>query len=419
MRLSLVFGSVLALGITGAVFAALPADEPPVPPKPALAADDKKPVAPPVAKGADVKPALGAPKLAHSFDVTSNSARALVWNPSGTYVALEGEKQHELLKQMRPAYIMLSPNGLTRETPGAGAPGEFLLAASNDGKGYATVLREDGLISGKHRLTFWASGDSGKGFGLRYTVARSVALDSTPTSNYTLSDDEKTYRAILVHNGVGADGVRFEVIEAGTKDRDAQKSLLKLGAGYILLAPNGARAAHAPTDKAVCVYDVDAGKKLFETTLPVSDKPSPEKTWRMAFSRDGTRLCVATGLGRLVVFDATGKALSELEGTDMIEAHPVTLSSDGRLLVCSVQMYKVEEARPGFGGKQPVVKNYRPTGASLVVWNTDTGKVLKSWGYSGSVVLAFSPTPPLLVVAERNGENLVRVGFWDFAADAK
>jgi hypothetical protein len=52
-----------------------------------------------------------------------------------------------------------------------------------------------------------------------------------------------------------------------------------------------------------------------------------------------------------------------------------------------------------------------------MVWDTQTGKVVKSWNRSPQV--AFCPTRPVLAVLEQNGESGTRVGFWDFAAEVE
>ena len=53
----------------------------------------------------------------------------------------------------------------------------------------------------------------------------------------------------------------------------------------------------------------------------------------------------------------------------------------------------------------------------LTVWDTRTGKALKTW--PGTPLVAFCPTRPILAMAERNGDGDTRLGFWDFAADVE
>ena len=64
----------------------------------------------------------------------------------------------------------------------------------------------------------------------------------------------------------------------------------------------------------------------------------------------------------------------------------------------------------GWGG-------YEVTRSFLTVWDTQTGKVVKSWNRGPHV--AFSPTLPILAMVERNGDNETRIGFWDFAPEVE
>lgn len=57
-----------------------------------------------------------------------------------------------------------------------------------------------------------------------------------------------------------------------------------------------------------------------------------------------------------------------------------------------------------------------PAGEFLNVWDTRTGKLVKSWPANFPVV-AFHPTKPILAVLEHNGQNQTRLGLWDFAAE--
>ena len=53
----------------------------------------------------------------------------------------------------------------------------------------------------------------------------------------------------------------------------------------------------------------------------------------------------------------------------------------------------------------------------LTVWDTQTGKVLKSW--DRSPLVAFNPARPVLAILEPNGENTTRLGLWDFSAEVE
>jgi hypothetical protein len=386
-------------------------------------ADDKKPDEPRPGAKAEAKPALGAPRLGRTIDVPALQPLGLVWNAKGTHVALSGAQSNDKLKQWQPAFRLISPDEPTNGILGTGAPNEFLLAPTSDGKGYVTILREDSLISGRHRLAFWAYGTTK--FGTTgYSVARTVSLDPARAFQYTLTEDEKAYRAVLALDGGLADAPRFEVIEAGTKDGEPQKSLLKLEAGTVVLSAGGTRAAHlSENGKTVTVYDVDSAKKLSACALEQPKRSAPSRDWYVLLSPDGSRLLAWNGLGRAHVFDTTtGNATPLLEGAKIVELYKnrASFSGDGRLFACLLETYReyVQELVVT-DGKKVTETRYRSAEQQLAVWSTETGKLLKSWKTNGGLYVAFSPTRPVLAVAEQNGENAVRVGFWDFAAEVK
>jgi hypothetical protein len=106
--------------------------------------------------------------------------------------------------------------------------------------------------------------------------------------------------------------------------------------------------------------------------------------------------------------------LSELEGlaTATVQTYPepFAFSGDGRLLALRGEYQEPPElkGRPGFRSV--------PGRGFLTVWDTRTGKVVKSWNRSPQV--AFCPTRPVLAMMEANGDN-TRIGFWDFSAEVE
>jgi hypothetical protein len=112
----------------------------------------------------------------------------------------------------------------------------------------------------------------------------------------------------------------------------------------------------------------------------------------------------------------TGEPLPALEGTDLMATVPApgSFSGDGRLLALVGTRY-VGQKTPGLGKLEQTV--YEPAGDFLTVWDTQTGKVLKSWDRRGKTEVAFNPVRPLLAILEPNGEE-TRLGLWDFAAEA-
>ncbi|MBM3981061.1 MAG: hypothetical protein FJ304_12390 [Planctomycetes bacterium] len=135
------------------------------------------------------------------------------------------------------------------------------------------------------------------------------------------------------------------------------------------------------------------------------------------FSNDGRRFVVSRTAGQTVVVNAdTGSALPALQQLPLARTSPHrhAFTADGRLLVLAWTDAREPKKMPGGG---PGLGGFAPRPTALSVWDTRTGKLLKSWPSSPRV--AFHPTKPILAILEPNGTENTRVGFWDFAADGK
>lgn len=168
------------------------------------------------------------------------------------------------------------------------------------------------------------------------------------------------------------------------------------------------------------VYDVDRGAKASEYKFPPA-KPEPLRKGgeHVFFSPTGGHLIATYGLARASVLDVgEGKWLPELEGGESMyiygDAHAFT--GDGRLLAAVCTPYTRVTTKSAAGKEQTALK---PGTVVLTVWDTRTGKALKTWKNASSVRVAFNPVRPLLAVLEPNGETKTRVGFWDFAAEVE
>jgi hypothetical protein len=120
----------------------------------------------------------------------------------------------------------------------------------------------------------------------------------------------------------------------------------------------------------------------------------------------GDHLVISFGVSRPVVLNArTGVALPPLQsdGRYFYEGSRTAFSSDGRLL--AVSGYAVDAEREG--GPPPEVRFN-----TLRVWDTTTGRVLRSWNALNAAI-GFHPSLPVLAVAEMNGDK-TRLGIWDF-----
>lgn len=427
MRATVLLGSVLALGVAGAVFAALPATAPPVPPKPpevARAADPNADEKQPAEKGT----AFGAPRLARAFDEPIAQLHAMVWNAKGTHLALQGFEDPKKMSFTRVSLFPLDATAVPISGTRWGA--EVLVAVTPDGTGAVTLLRESQLISGNHRLTFLApkaiGGFGGGPMGIAGLEAtRTVKLEPSSAQDHAFAPDLKSFRMLVPVERADAEKRSWDVMEVSAETGEVGKRLLELPDGEIVLSPDGRRAALLGEPvKGVTVSDVGAGKTLFDAGLPPPGDPTNSHgVSRMAFSRDGGVLVVSLGRGSSVVLDVpTGRRRPALEGADLFKLHPSggSFSPDGRLLACVAQRYKTEEfTDKGNDGRSVQRKRYATNGAVLVVWDTTTGKLVKLWPAEGLFGVAFNPVRPLLAVAESNGTTGTRVGFWDFAAEVK
>jgi RNA polymerase sigma factor (sigma-70 family) len=449
MRALVLLGSVLVLGVAGAVFAALPASAPPVPPKPPLAAapgsqPDEEPK--PADKAADKPTFTAAPRKLRSFDVKLTGYPTPLWNATGTHLALRGA---EVTGRQQFPDPNRGPQVTTRSAVQVLAPDQNgqsglleiaedarLAAVLPDGSGYVSDIREHHLISGNHQLSV---------VPFKGTV-KTVDLELPETHGYAFAADMKTFRTVAYERAAGKGVVKLDVLEVDAATGKAKKSLLKIDYDQYALSTNGKRLA--TLDKAaskVVVYDLDTGKTVSEAAIPgdkLADLPPTVRNYgfnpsfggggsdrqpapSLALSPDGKRLVVARAVGQVVVLNTdTGDALPALYGTKDARVAPEAhcFSGDGRLLAMSGSTYKLGKSKPvggtGFGKpKEPERTVWEYETPFLTVWDTQTGTALKTWGQGSHV--AFNPARPLLAILEPNGDSKTRVGFWDFAAEVK
>ncbi|VTR95545.1 sigma-70 family rna polymerase sigma factor : RNA polymerase sigma factor, sigma-70 family OS=Singulisphaera acidiphila (strain ATCC BAA-1392 / DSM 18658 / VKM B-2454 / MOB10) GN=Sinac_6419 PE=4 SV=1: Sigma70_r2: Sigma70_r4_2 [Gemmata massiliana] len=456
VRKTFVFGLVLTVAVTGAVFAATPRENalPPDPPKvPAvveLPAEQPKPKE--EAKTVEKATTFATtPKLRHSFDLSvgwgqpwfgtrpARTSRSLGWN-TVELGAVRGTVR---------LFGCSGPQAILNQLPVILTRGAHLVAVAPNGKGIITDLREYKLISGHHHLAYWSEGNNqppgGGGEGgsgpaslvkPMLVISKTVKLDSTETRGYTFAAEGKTFRTRAWEDAATSGPENLEVLEVDATNGKIIKSLMKVKYGESTLSPDGKRLAVLDNEMTkVTVYDVDRGEKLSESTLPTDstvelpggktvDIPIHPEPQLLKFSPDGRRLVVSRGIGRSRVLNTdTGATLPRLEGTALAEVHfdSHAFSGDGRLLAAMRRVYKISVKNPGPKAGRGAVEPMSLSGNDwiLTVWDTQTGKVLKSWKSSSGVRWAFCPAKPLLAVLEENGVGNTRVGFWDFAAEVE
>lgn len=435
MRKTFTFGAVMAVAVAGAVFAARPDDAPPGdPPKPPMLAEkpaeQPKPKEEPKQKDEKVVAFATAPKLQHSFDLAIGGSLTVMWNANGTHLAVAGDATGGAAGAKKIRWLVLC--GIARDTKPVSVlldDGASLVGVSADGTGLATALREHHLISGRHQLKLWTvvksgSADTGD-WKTQIRLARTVELDSTHTEGEAFAPDLKSYRTVAWVPDVDGKVGKLDVLEVDTATGQARKlPLLPAFRGARALSPDGKRLAVFNSGASqVSIYNIDreedisthtfAGEKATDHPLPVPEQASVD------FSADGKRVVTSRGVSGTTVLDAdTGRAFPALEGLKAAHASPDAhcFGADGRLLAARCETYK-SLIRKGPGGKEQT--SLSPDATVMTVWDTQTGKVLKTWKSGGGVRVAFNPTKPLLAILEPNGEGETRVGFWDFAADVQ
>ena len=439
MRTTVLMTAVLALAVGGAVLAARSDGDPSPsdPPKPPAVA--QKPNAEPKPKE-EPKPGekgegkyTNAPKLRVATDIDIGRVETAAWSRDGQFFAAQGYSKEGTKEEGRTLLLAIHKEGFTRVFSGGRANGD-LVDFTPDSHELITEKREHHLVSGFHWLRFLSLPEY-KGNELLPWRAntRTVNLDLPETHGYAFAPDGKTFRTVAYHRDSTRAVTKIEVLEVDAATGKAKESLLKIDHGPYALAPNGKRLAVLDKEYAkVTVYDLDRGAKQFDFTIaegkfaelpPTSPSSGVVEGQRgngvtMAFSPDARRLVVARAVGQTVVLNAeTGEAMPRLEGANesRLRADPHVFTGDGRLLVMSGTVYK-----PGKYGEKEFA--WEQVGSILTVWDTQSGKALKTWDcgrYRNPPRGLFNASKPVLAILEANGENQTRLGFWDFSAEAE
>ena len=416
----------LAVASAGLMAAGGRGDDPPKPADPPKVAEKTAAKEGPKADGKGVA-FTDRPRLRRAIDLDFPAPGQVVWSPNGAALAVRGD-----VPPPAPAAGGLGggPQNLlavysypvAEDNPRIGFQGldlpSRLVGFTPDGKRVITDLRESGLVSGKHQL-FYTNVD---GFN---EGNRRVDLDPDPTAGYAFAPDGKTFRTVYTEATADRPG-RVEVREVSTETGRAVKVSLAAEGAFtaVALSANGKRLAGITADDRVTMYDVGAGKPLWSKVVDLKQpygRGSQPQPHGLGLSPDGGRLVVSQTVCVPALLDgATGETAADLEGAEFLQMlpQPGSFSADGRLFAASGSRV-VRREEPGAklpGGKgegrpRVVLAN---GGNFLTVWDTRTGKAVKSWKGSGDV--AFHPSTPVLAILEPNGD-FARLGLWDFAAE--
>lgn len=399
------------------------------------------------------------PKLREIFDVNLIGIRTVYWNPQGTRLAIAGKEPAGIqvtggangravqTGQRRGPTVMYVLTGNSRETPTIIHPANNsrLLGYSADGKFLVTMINEEQLVSGIHRVDFWEEKDQVKPVPLRGIVnTQSIDVDSMELQGFAFAPDGRTFRTAEIEwNAEHSNVKNLKVLEMDATTGKPIKTLLKISPDPKLFLWlqffDGKRLAISEGGEKVTIYDVDQGSKLTTFTLEnaKADNPAPNtppegrpgyrrqfgpgmpaweanelKLPKQRFSEDGRLLLYAHDVGVIKVINTdTGAELPALEKKQQLLLTPgqQAFGANGRLLASIGTLYAEEKQND---------QSFIANGNSVLnVWDTNTGKILKTWIVSGNVDVAFNPVRPILAVLEPNGSDGTRVGLWDFSAE--
>ena len=445
VRKTFVFGALVAIAAAGAVFAATARDAaPPLspsrPPVVAVRSETPQPAVPATEPKPDAS-YTDAPRIAAGWDLPLTAPARVTWAPTGSRLAVVGfvpgpapvgfvAGQAPVSSQA--AFVVVDytgkpdPENLSRTfTPKDGS----VVGFTADGKQLITDRRENHLLSGLHQLVYWNSAKTFspvEGGWPRIDAGaklRTVTFDGADIHGYAFAPDGKSFRALRYRQSANEAPKTMQVIEIDTATGRAGKPLMQVDYGDHSFSTDGKRLAVGDAStRTVRVYDLEKRDKpeLYRFALPpekvTGDTDSPLV---MRFSPDGSRLVASLGVARSLIINLeTGTPICALEGTHSLvpELSPSAFSSDGRLFAANGQMFQLEKVSEK--GKERTQANV--TDSFLTVWDTTTGRVLKTWsGPARNDAIAFHPSRPLLAVAESKGDGWTRLGFWDFANEAE
>ena len=448
MRRTLFLGLVAAVVTTvvGIGLAALP--EPhtqPAPPAAPAVADRKVEAAPaalqPQAEADKTPVRLGTPVLSQKVDLPLKDARELAWSPDGKLLAVSGPRPGRPVpadafpaEEATSLYVLPVADRKLQAGVATLPDDGRVVGFSADGANVLTVVAEPGLISGSTALQLWTVAVDTPG-GVRANLIRvqkGPAFD-LPDRATGLVATEPGVLFVVPENGT-ADIARAEVHGLDTRDgrRAGPAARLPLAAAFpfagpaagltgtlqaIALSPNGARCATMTTTGVVEGYGPD-WKRAWKADLSPADPGARNFGFGfnyLTYARGGAVLLAARPLRRPAAFDAgTGKPLPAFEGAEPLRDNTprwgTALSADGRLAAVAYTPTATGKGTVGL----PI--GLTPQPPRLTVWDTTTGRVVRTWyGRTSEVALAFHPTRPVLAVLEPNGDR-TRLGLWDFSA---
>jgi hypothetical protein len=407
-----------AIGLAAGVVSALPGDEP-AKPAPAAKATPAKVEEPKPDKERATKP--GRPRMIHRLELRDTTAGEPTWSPDGKLLALRTAEKFITVFDA----TTLKPRALV-QTNKPHAIGFF-----RDQPVLVTDRREAGQINGESKLEFWKVPELGKNRPTLSTPTDVTQLDPDDGEPFALLPDDKSvlcvaYRAALDHSGKGVQyNAMFRIVDVGT-GRLVREVLQFQYSGTLThcVSPDGKSLYLGSFGNGVGRLEcraISTGKQVWEREISkftdaeweqvrepfrraqISVIASPDgKLIAASFPRKPFQRGPNSSLpSELCLFDAaTGAPGVRPEGQPARFINGESFSSDSRMM--SGKM---------FGGR---------LGPKLVIWDTKSGKILKSW--LGNASAQFSPTRPVATILEyvddSEGNRQFKtsiLGLWDVA----
>jgi RNA polymerase sigma factor (sigma-70 family) len=438
-----------AIGLAAGVVSALPGDEPAKPTPAAKAA--------PAAKAEEPKPDKepGAiPRRPRTIRMVrrielQGSASRPVWNPNGKLLALTTDNTVEVFDTAKLSLRAIVQTGRSMwRLP-------YVIGFLQDQPILVMYRREVGRINAVNQLEFWEMPEVEpkprvNGVGHLRTPDRVVNLDVEDGRPFALLPDGTSVMSIVERTTSDMTGKKtvagytFRLIDT-TSGKPIRDVLKAPGTPRFKLSRDGRSLYLGIFEKGVCAlerWDVDSGKRKWRreiAKLQGWEKVKGHILVPILLSPDGKMLAAtvpATSLNeagdypyRLRLFEtAAGTEGARLEDQADWFNNGYSFSADGRLLVGEAR--KDERTNPPPKDRRiripPEIARRAAARANsrLLIWDTQSGKVLKSW--PGQASAAFSPAQPILAILETetstepDGDNRKQVtssilGLWDVA----
>jgi RNA polymerase sigma factor (sigma-70 family) len=449
-----------AVGLTFGVVAALPGPVPddkgrPAQPAPEAKADDEgeKPVA------------AARLRLVKTIEL-SGRASTPIWSPNGDLLAVKRGREIWMI-DTRKQVIRAALDTKATETA---------LGFLADKPVFVTLLVGRGRINAEHQLRFWDIPGTGEGQLAQPARTVNVNPEDRPIavrSNGRTALAVQFERRLLPkerdvppqlfasppHYEITATRFRLFDVTTGVVGPDIARvtgeahyvGLESIGVSKVALTPTGDRLfVTSQSDKSAKVecFALPDGKKVWERTFAPVGPSATYSPHSLQLSGDGSLLALTytriiedgpatqpelrnpfgTPAGREGSPAATPREgspqqervvlLNPINGTDGPKLDNLGFGSrPGRATPASVYASGLSHD----GRLMAVIEEDRGT-VALQIWNTHTGKLVKSWDDSAHV--AFAPDRPVLVILENipartreGGESIL--GFWDLSALVK